>query len=550
MKRTDLRTHGPIYFLPLLWLVLASSACAQIIGGGGMIGGGGGIRDVTAIKSGTYLYVRTDWTAEYDLVQKVDLWETATAFNNSPVRFVSVGTIPVATADADVPTTAYTATYASDITDDIAPIYINGTYIGANHGAFVAVLATMTGHGKTVEDVGSEWTDGDGDKFYIMRIVSANQVWLVSENKSATDIWQFVTTVTDNTLTHSSGATHTDGMSFTATAGALLMPGIKGQTRQILANGVSPITADGVTKCRWLDVQHNYTVSDVPALLDYVISQVGSATQPSFTDASIDDCVTMQHTYRYSANGACAVTQTVTTHQTVLVGLISGMQNAGLAVGGATKGFTYAPGLSAVTVGADTYDFTARAETTTVPAAVTFPVANWLAADAPPDRVISYTGTDSATPDPFGWAIGYHTASGAGTAAARVSTLQTDAGQVYTSRKVYPRCVQGLSTTYPTGQVPADTTISVIGYRCPVNYLANSFATNVSWYRVGSGIWLILDVHATVTDQAVALSRELANRTITVVDSTDLTVAESVVGASGITITTENGYGWAVLALQ
>jgi hypothetical protein len=537
-------------FLLALALLLACSATeAQIIGGGIIGGGGGGPRDVTVIKSGTYLYVRTKWSDEYDLVQKNNLNETPTAFTNSPqFTFVNVGTIPVATADAAVPATAYTVQlHTSD--DDITPIQINGTFIGANHGCSQARAITVTGHGKTVEDVGSEWTDGDGDKFYILRIVNANSLWVLSENKSVNTVWSWVTTITDNTLTHSSGATHTDAMTVTASATAILMPAIKHQVRSVLLNGVSPVTADGVYKCRWLDIRHDYDISDVPSLLAYVISQVGSSTQPSFTDESIDDCVTMEHVYRYSGNGACTVYQTITNHQVIQIQYFGGWQSGGLVVGGAVKAYTYLPGMSAITVGENTYDFTAIAETTTVPAQINFNKTNWLSATDPPDRLINYTGTAANAPGQFGWALGYHTQSGIG--AIRDTTLYSAAGNIYTTHKTYGYACQAYSTLYSgLNTVPADTEAAIISYRCPINYGKNAFATNVSWYRVGSDIFLILDVHATVSDQAVALERELAGRTITVIDSHQLTIAESVVGVAGITIDTTDGYGWVLARLN
>lgn len=92
------------------------------------------------------------------------------------------------------------------LTDDIAPMRIDGYVIGANHGYQKSNL-TLVGHGKTVSDLGSVWTSG-GKEWVIVDIVSANVLSITARADNS------IFTVAE--LVHVSGATNT--ASFTPTS--------------------------------------------------------------------------------------------------------------------------------------------------------------------------------------------------------------------------------------------------------------------------------------------------------------------------------------------
>jgi hypothetical protein len=130
---------------------------------------------VKVIRSGDNVYIRTKWNATSDLVQSLKLAIATPDTQNSAVNGIAIGLIPIATLDAAVPTTPFSTTFKTT-DDDMSPVNMNGTYIGGNHGAFVGKLVTATAHGKTVQDVGSEWLDGSNHKFYIIKIVDCKSI--------------------------------------------------------------------------------------------------------------------------------------------------------------------------------------------------------------------------------------------------------------------------------------------------------------------------------------------------------------------------------------
>ena len=79
--------------------------------------------------------------------------------------------------------------YASDLilgtmTDESAPCWLNGTIIGANHGAPYAINVLSFNHNKTIKDVGSIYKDETGVTFTLMRVIDENLLTFLSENKS------------------------------------------------------------------------------------------------------------------------------------------------------------------------------------------------------------------------------------------------------------------------------------------------------------------------------------------------------------------------------
>ncbi len=88
--------------------------------------------------------------------------------------------------------------------DESAPPYMNGTYLGANHGASEGVEVTATAHGKTNGDLGSVWVDNAGVQWTLIRVIDENTILFLSETErnETTGNWKFADTITGTTLTY------------------------------------------------------------------------------------------------------------------------------------------------------------------------------------------------------------------------------------------------------------------------------------------------------------------------------------------------------------
>src|SRR5436190_16492405 len=75
--------------------------------------------------------------------------------------------------------------------DDSTPWNLNGTYIGANHGCSDSRILTSAKHGLAVADLGSEWLDEAGTRFYVLKIPDGDHLWVLSANTGAGDVWRF-----------------------------------------------------------------------------------------------------------------------------------------------------------------------------------------------------------------------------------------------------------------------------------------------------------------------------------------------------------------------
>jgi hypothetical protein len=87
------------------------------------------------------------------------------------------------------------------IDDDVAPLHIFGTTLGANHGQPCQKL-TIASHGLTNADVGKYMTlSGTSEKYYIVRIVDMDNIWVLGENTSSDPSYPTFRTISGTSAT-------------------------------------------------------------------------------------------------------------------------------------------------------------------------------------------------------------------------------------------------------------------------------------------------------------------------------------------------------------
>ncbi len=138
-----------------------------------------------------FLLIRTPFSKRYDLIQKFRGLEGDSLRYNKPVDFMESGLMQKDKWDCwhiDVP-------FALN-TDEAVPAFVNGSYIGGNHGHHGAVLVYSPAHGKTTVDVGSLWKDEKGIFFTLVRVENEDYLSFISENVGiGIENYEFVTQI-------------------------------------------------------------------------------------------------------------------------------------------------------------------------------------------------------------------------------------------------------------------------------------------------------------------------------------------------------------------
>jgi hypothetical protein len=501
---------------------------------------GHGFMKAVVTGTATKFWVRVPWDASNDYLTGMDLYysnDSEDQYELDTVTFRVAGLEPTTTADDSLPAAPTTTIHNEG--DDIAPVYINNTYIDGNHGAYFVVAATASGHGKDATDLGSEWTDGDPKKWYIVRVVDEDTLWMLSINASAT-VWSFDTSINGN-LTHSSGAAHTDGITVGGQAVAQFYPAITHSTRKIVING-SDVTSDGTYLCDYVDVIDEHVIKDIDAQLDAAIAGVGA--QVDLQDASIDDMATVRVTYRFQPTGSVTVDYTYTATKTVTPSYFGGMQSLKMTVPASGTIYRYMPKVAAFTPVATEYNFAAIVDITSLAENVAVADTNWLASNDPPDRFVQFTKT-SGSALYSGIAIGYDTTRDNGVPATRAALTEV-AWTIPTTGKQYPRFLDYANTP----SVVAGSEYHVICYRCPLNFAKYPTPTSVAVYQVYGEWFIAVDWHANY-DSTLIVPSYLTGKSVSVVDKHDnVTVNSTTVVDAGIAFTVINDYGYVVVKIS
>jgi len=489
---------------------------------------------VHVTKIGNDVYVRGALSTSYDIVNKVSLSSNV----NSTVNITE--TRKVSNTIDSVITAFSSGTAMAVSTDDAAPLYYNGTYIGANHGANFVILATVTSHGKTVEDVGSTWSDGSA-VWTILKIVDSNRVWLLSANQSSYPAWSFLTSLGSNTLLHVANATHTDTMTVSASSLTQLTPALQRQTATVYLDGKTTMADDGDAAANSVHIVNSYSICNPASVLAYVQSQVGSSVQPDLNHNSIATDVRRTVTYAFAANGSCTITDGVYFTNAVTLGYFGVTQATALPLGSGETLWQYIPRVSGITNGIKTWQFQATENISGTFAEIHIATANFTDANNPPDRMAQIVKNSGGTKQ-HGLMLGYSPVRSIGVPATR-ATLISEACFLSSIRKQYPKAVTVTSQ-------PAGSYYEAIAFRAFWDASANSSATCCAWYQDGNAIILMADFHQIVAFLRLTVPLDWTGRTITVVRKTStVTVHGNSVVADGIRVSSSATYGELVLAL-
>ena len=442
--------------------------------------------------------------------------------------------LPSATPSDSMTTSTATLTKFKDASDEIPAINLNGTYIAAYHGYYL-ISAVPNSASLTEGDIGRVFTRASDKQQYVLVKVPGGTAWFCPFDDEAMASGDFrsygfpakglmkkgdVLSYTDDmgkskSITVSQNATQTQ-----------LRPAVNGCVQHVYLNGAVEIdlTKDGAYDADFVDFSETYNVLYLPAVLNFLMDNIGDNTNDSTTDEELEDYyLSYNHTHRFHNNGSYTVYQTITFHADVKTVNYFGVMSGPF---GGTEQYVYAPGSD--NCGTPTHD--------------------------PKDANSFYAEGDYTirsfyhSPDAnFSKAmnVGYYPYFGMATDENREELMDRfgSVGEWYSSMKMYPHLFKASEAS------PGDT-ISFIGYHVPTTRFDEDFFA-INWYFVGDEIYLSMHTDKAVGERTVAIpnAEYLIGLAVTVDDASDgFTVLSDTVTADGITVST-TGAGYVTLKL-
>lgn len=414
------------------------------------------------------------------------------------------------------------------LNDDVAPMRLDGTTIGANHG-YRKTNLTAASHGKTTADIGSIWTNGTKE-FVIVEIVSSSVVAVTSRTDN--------TDATATTFTHVSGASNT--ASFTATAattGLQWYPSIRDRKLNCFVDDSQiDLSTGGTYNFKdTVSFLESYSIMKKSDIVEWLIVNKGQ----NHVNYNAAPAYTVNFGYTFDHECGCTIYFGGVGRKTV--DLVDQMitQSIQLAQGNGVV-YNYIPKAAEFTEGGFTYNFSQLenlyAKNPSVPLYLT--AARQESGTNPIDRIVMLN-------DQVGYATGYLPILDAAP-----DVRPTKASRKYleirnSTLKIYPRLIDSASIT----KINEGDAFAAIAYR---KYFKRS-SDRTCKYAVRSelGDYLYLDWHTAKTDE-VELPSDLVGREFDIVEKSSNVTLLSKFASNSILVKIDSSknYGYLVLRFK
>lgn len=416
--------------------------------------------------------------------------------------------------------------------DDITPMNGScpgrwaGTYIGANHGQSNGYTLTFAEpHGKTNDDIGSVWAKGSV-QYVIYEVPSTTTVRVVNALSTPGN--------GAGTMTHVSGATHTEDMVYTSASMDQMYRAANKVTIHVYDENWKeiPVDKNGVYKSNKFRFVQSYDILAPDKAIQHIREMKAegqSVTRDNLHDEGIQAFVRQNICYEYSEGNACTVymrsdfLDTFTGyHGVVQSGAISGTPTA------SSPEYCYVAGWNNNTpyenYGKDT-------------PSTDFSKSKWDDQSNPPYRYYQF---GYGAKRPMGIMQGYYTKIGVGIPSVRTQVLGNSAGFCYTSGKMYPYAYSG--KTLQAGDVRE----TVAFYSPLIMDMTNDNCFASIYNYVYDDIILAID-YQEAADVLYRLRPECVGKQIEVIDKTSNVIMDRTMASSELLPITFEGKGWIVL---
>lgn len=493
---------------------------------------------IQVLKKGATVYIRSYFSTGQDVLIKTDKGRNC-QINFTDTKLVSAGKPMESVIDGK-------DNMIHQCGDDSTPWNLNGTYIGANHGCSDGQELTIRNHGLSAVDIGAELTDDTGNKCYVVKIADPNRIWVLPENKSKGEIWNFNPKVKGDSF-----KTGTGGRALKADkiAMAQIVPSCRIKQQKYLVNGGKPLEEGKVMSCDFLEIEEEYDIISPSSLL--VMIQKNPGKEPNFTDDRLDAVISNRIVYRFLPMGACTVEHKSRINQPINLGYMGFVQTARLNKGGYTFHGYYIPKTLMFEMKGSKFDFKSIQDfSVELPGPLNFnsKEQNLQYENNLPDRFIQFLGEkkNEKAVRKVGYALGYSLINGI-TRPEERSRNTANALMIYTSYKTYPSAINS-----KMGEIKAGTEFHCLAYRQYFDPSAYENATSVYWHREGNAYVLYIDYHKSVGKDVIKLPDYLSGKKITIIEKTPSLklFTDQTVPPEGIVLSVSDQYGYAILKLE
>ncbi|MFA6175756.1 MAG: hypothetical protein WC765_04155 [Phycisphaerae bacterium] len=486
------------------------------------------------LKCEERVYIRSSFNSAQDLIIMVGKGV------NRQVGFSRTFLVPRATAMAEAEIRQ--GTLIHDTGDDCTPWNLNGTYIGANHGSNSVLEVTSAEHGKTVADIGSEWVDELGVRFYLIKIASKDKLWFHSENRGTREQWVFVTKISGNSLKSKASELKLDSVVLTQ-----LRPALRIREQSYLVDGKTPLPEGASVRCDFLDIVEENEIVNPATLVDDIIRHPG--VEPNYVADHLPSVLRNHIVYRFYPNGSNVIEHSAKALQEFQLGYMGFIQSVKLTRGSFATHECYIPKTTPFEAGGKHYDFSGIQDFDP-PVSVSLPLGpeqkNIGDPANLPDRFVQFLGMREGdrTVRKVGFAFGYSLIHGLTQPAERARNTNR-AGFIYTSSKTYPSAVDArMGKT-----IPAGTEFRCLAYRQYFDPNQKGNSTCVYWHQEGDGYVVYADYHHPVQDGILHLPPCMTGGKFTVIEKTASVEVHSdpIVTEDGVKLSVAGEYGYLVL---
>ena len=417
-------------------------------------------RDVTSVT--------TDFDGEYLLMTKFTGSDIISAPYNRPVDFNMTRLIKKDFSRDDLVDVVLSTT-----TDEATPVFVNGDYIGANHGEHGLINVYSENHGKDFADIGSVWQDATGVKFTLVRVCD-NRLYFISENMGESEARYVFKKEICGILTHVSGAENIYDINVQSQNADMICSAIRSVKRKVYGvyNGVrsETIRREEADCCEIVD---EYYIINPATVAPEIIASRPKCGYRENPDLSMygEPMIHYNLTYRILKDGTVLsnidIKKITDVNWTKCMGhMCQDRMNAFW--GGVYR--CYPKTLPLVSNGV-TYDFTKPYRVDTGPYPATFMLTSefWLDKNSPPDRMVDYLA-DKSGKYVLAFTAGYLPVFD-GEKSVRVKSIDKTQ-EMYSTRKFYPML--------KTGKIDSVRAVAFKKYFRPINNNVSAFSVEYS----------------------------------------------------------------------
>ena len=379
--------------------------------------------------------------------------------------------------------------------DDIAPMHILGTTLGANHAQPIQ-KATITAHGLTNADIGTEWVNGNAVKFYPVKIVDGDNILFLSENTRTYLDPVRVKLAQGNTLTRNGNVLTVESVTDTQ-----MWPGVKNHIVNVYCDD-SAISQDGTFQCDKCIVSEQYEIMNPESVLQNLIESTGNPDAPVYDGNS---AVSVANLYVFDGSITMGVINTVTFLEAIRFADIMSTQLTKLPGGSISF---YVPNSTLIAEGVDLRTPTVVNWSSNIPLCyITQDKA--FNPEYPVNRILQYGNN-------IGYAIGYITDLAVSRKLNKYTTQYFEIRN--NTGKIYPHPVNEAKTS--SYQSVGNTYTSVMYVAPFVPESQNNGRMNLYTVKVEGCVYVFVDYRSSILDKVV-IDNAFNGKEITVLESSN-----------------------------